>query len=140
MREKMLEELSSSDPTSQALVNDYMQHFIFVLTLEFREDGSCTFSADLSKAKEHLLDAVRSYFRDAFKEQGVDLSDEQIEAYVQLTAQAMVIDLDPIEGQFEEKDGTLVFGDGDPIEYTLSGDTLSFTFDEFGELVFERIG
>ena len=71
---------------------------------------------------------------------GIDDACEQIEAYVQLTAQAMVIDLDPIEGQFEEKDGTLVFGDGDPIEYTLSGDTLSFTFDEFGELVFERIG
>lgn len=140
MSEQLAEELGGNDPESARFFSDYMQSFILVMTLELREDGTCTLTPDFSRAKEHMLDAFRAYLKDAFEEQGVSMSDEALEQYAQLAASQMEVDVDPVEGSYEAADGMLTLEDSDPVPYTLTGDTLEFTVEEFGELSFTRVG
>ena len=140
MLEAMAEELSSADPESSRFFNEYMQEFIFVMTLELREDGSFVLTPDLSKAKEHVLDAFRSYLRDTLTEQGIAMTDEQIEQYAQLAAGQMAVDLEAKKGSYEVKDGMLCLEDADPVPYVLTAETLEFSVEEFGDLTFNRVG
>ena len=39
-----------------------------------------------------------------------------------------------------DENGTLKLADSDPVPYVLTGTTLEFTVEEFGDLKFDRVG
>ena len=139
MREMVAGELAA-DPESAKFFNDYLESFTMYLTLELREDGSFSLQPDLSPAKEQMLTAMRAYLQDAAKAQGVSFTDDQLDQYAQLTADQMDIDIEAVSGSYSEENGILTLGDGGPVPYVLSGDTLEFTVEEFGDLSFSRVG
>lgn len=136
----MLEELGSNDPESEKFFTEYMKEFILVMTLELREDGSFTLTPDMSRAQEHMVDAFLRYLRDSLEAQGITLPDEQIEQSAQAAASQMTSDLDPFEGSYKDENGMLTLGDNAPVPYVLTGDTLEFSIEEFGDLHFVRVG
>ena len=140
MREMMIEELGSADPDSAKFFNEYMKEFILVMTLELREDGSFSLRPDFSKAQQHVFEAFRSYIDDSLKAQGITFTDEQLDQYAQMAVDQMGLDLDAIEGDYVDENGTLKLADSDPVPYVLTGTTLEFTVEEFGDLKFDRVG
>ena len=87
-----------------------------------------------------MVDALRSFLVDSLKEEGISMSDDQLEAYVQVIADQMSLDIEPVEGSYNAEDGMLSVGDSDPVPYTLTANTLEFNVEGFGDLIFERIG
>ena len=140
MREMMIEELGSADPDSAKFFNEYMKEFILVMTLELREDGTFTLTPDFSKAQQHVYEAFRSYIDDSLKAQGITFTDDQLDQYAQMAVDQMGLDLDAIEGDYVDENGTLKLADNDPVPYVLTGTTLEFTVEEFGDLKFDRVG
>ena len=140
LRELMAAELGANDPQSEKFVNEYLKSFLIALTLELREDGSFTLTPDMSQAGEQMVDALRSFLVDSLKEEGISMSDDQLEAYVQVIADQMSLDIEPVEGSYNAEDGMLSVGDSDPVPYTLTANTLEFNVEGFGDLIFERIG
>ena len=140
MRDMMLEEIGTADPESAKFFNEYMKEFILVMTLELREDGTFTLTPDFSKAQQHVYEAFRSYIDDSLKAQGITFTDEQLDQYAQMAVDQMGLDLDAIEGDYVDENGTLKLADNDPVPYVLTGTTLEFTVEEFGDLKFDRVG
>ena len=68
------------------------------------------------------------------------LTDEQLDQYAQMAVDQMGLDLDAIEGDYVDENGTLKLADNDPVPYVLTGTTLEFTVEEFGDLKFDRVG
>ena len=136
----MLEEIGTADPESAKFFNEYMKEFILVMTLELREDGTFTLTPDFSKAQQHVYEAFRSYIDDSLKAQGITFTDDQLDQYAQMAVDQMGLDLDAIEGDYVDENGTLKLADSDPVPYVLTGTTLEFTVEEFGDLKFDRVG
>ena len=141
MFDALVEQLGDDNPDVSELLHNYVKEYIFVMDLDLREDGSFTLTADLSKAAEHMLEAFRQYLRAKSEEAGYAMSDEDIETTAQSAVQSIAnASLPPVEGTYEVQDGMLTLGDSTPSPYVLTGDTLSFSLEEFGDLTFERIG
>ena len=117
-----------------------MKEFILVMTLELREDGTFTLTPDFSKAQQHVYEAFRSYIDDSLKAQGITFTDEQLDQYAQMAVDQMGLDLEAIEGDYVDENGTLKLAESDPVPYVLTGTTLEFTVEEFGDLKFDRVG
>lgn len=139
MLDMLTEELAEADEDSKEFLG-YIDEFVFEMTLELRENGSFTLTPDVARAKESLLVAFRAYLSDLAKASGLTLSDEQLDQYSQMAADQMAMDLEPEEGSYEVDGDMLRLGDSDPMPYTLSGDSLVMTVEEFGELHFKRVG
>ena len=140
MRDMMLEEIGTADPESAKFFNEYMKEFILVMTLELREDGTFTLTPDFSKAQQHVYEAFRSYIDDSLKAQGITFTDDQLDQYAQMAVDQMGLDLEAIEGDYVDENGTLKLAESDPVPYVLTGTTLEFTVEEFGDLKFDRVG
>ena len=140
MWEILSEELGAADEQTKEMLS-YIESFPVTFVLQLREDSSFVFSFDMSTAKSYLVEGIAKYLQGPYKEAtGQEMSDEQATQFAQMLANQMGDDKMEEEGIYTEADGMLSLGDSDPIPYTLTGSTLEFTFENFGNLLFERIG
>ena len=148
MRDQMVEQMDASVGGSKSF-GEYLDSFVWVLTLELREDGSYTLSYDIDREVDAFRSAVVDYMRDMINEQvGMEVSDELIaqalgmplEDYAQSIIDAMTDAAESESGVYQNKDGKLIWPDGEESPYVLTEDTLGFAVKALGELSFTRIG
>ncbi len=148
MRDQLIEEMDSSVDASRSF-GEYLDSFVWVLTLDLSEDGVYTLSYDISKGTDSFKQSVVSYMRDMINEQvGMELSDDQIaqalgmslEDYAQLVADQMTEAATAESASYRDEGGKLIWEDGAESPYVLTADTLSFRVEAFGDLDFRRVG
>lgn len=81
---------------------------VLEITLEFNDDDT---------AKMYVSEEAQEDFIAAFKALGLPADDFDFSDFEN-------------EGDYKAEDGKLTLGDGDPIDYTLEEDTLTFTSDD----------
>ena len=132
MRDQMVEQLDASVGGSKSF-GDYLDSFVWVLTLELKENGTYTLGYNIDRDMAAIKAAVVDYMRDMINEQvGMEVSDELIDA--------MTDAAESESGVYQNKDGKLIWPDGEESPYVLTEDTLGFAVKALGELSFTRIG
>lgn len=148
MRDQMVEQLDASVGGSKSF-GDYLDSFVWVLTLELKENGTYTLGYNIDRDMAAFKAAVVDYMRDMINEQvGMEVSDELIaqalgmplEDYAQSVIDAMTESLETESAPYRDEKGTLIWEDGAQSPYVLTKDTLSFSVETLGELNFKRIG
>ena len=148
MRDQMVEQLDASVGGSKSF-GDYLDSFVWVLTLELKENGTYTLGYNIDRDMAAFKAAVVDYMRDMINEQvGMEVSDELIaqalgmplEDYAQSIIDAMTDAAESESGVYQNKDGKLIWPDGEESPYVLTEDTLGFAVKALGELSFTRIG
>ena len=148
MRGRMIEEMDASVGGSKSF-GEYLDSFTWVLTLELGDNGKYTLSYDLSRDLPGFKSAVVDYMRDMINEQvGFEVSDEVIaqalgmplEDYAQTVVDAMTEVANTETATYSDKNGALIWENGEKSPYELTEDTLKFSVESLGELEFHRIG
>ena len=148
MRGEMVEQMDASVGGSKSF-GEYLDSFVWELTLELRDDGSYTLSCNIDRDIANFKSAVVAYMRDMINEQvGSEVSDDLIatalgmplEDYAQTVVDAMTSAAETETGKYQDKGGALIWGNGEKSPYELTEDTLSFSVETLGQLDFTRIG
>ncbi|MBR0209045.1 MAG: hypothetical protein IJQ43_09125 [Oscillospiraceae bacterium] len=148
MRDKMIQGMDESVQGSKSF-GEYLGSFTWDLTLELKEDGNYTLNYDISRDLPGFKAAVVNYMRDMINEQvGFEVSDDLIatalgmplEDYAQTVVDAMTSAAETETGKYQDKDGALIWGNGEKSPYELTENTLKFSAQELGELFFTRVG
>ena len=148
MRQMMIDEMDKSVGGSISFA-DYLDSFLWDLTLELAEDGHYTLNYDITRSVEPFKSAVVSYMRDVINSQvGYEVSDDVIaqalgmplEDYAQTVVDQMISTASTETGGYQDKNGCLIWDNGEQSPYTLTQDTLSFSVKTLGDLSFHRAG
>lgn len=148
MRDQMVEQMDASVGGSKSF-GEYLDSFVWVLTLELRQDGTYTLSYDIGKEMGAFKSAVVDYMRDMINEQvGMEVSDDLIaqalgmslDEYAQSVIDAMTEAAETESATYRDEKGTLIWEDGAKSPYELTEDSLSFSVESLGKLDFKRIG
>ena len=148
MRDQMVEEMDASVGVDLSF-GEYLDSFIWTVTLELNKDGTYSLKYDLGKDMDHFVDAVVKYMRDAIIQQaGMEVSDELIaqalgmslEDYAKMVADQMTEAAAAESGKYKDDGKKLTWENGEESPYELTEDTLSFSVVNLGELNFKRIG
>ena len=148
MRDQMVEQMDASVGGSKSF-GEYLDSFVWVLTLELRQDGTYTLSYDIGKEMGVFKSAVVDYMRDMINEQvGMEVSDDLIaqalgmslDEYAQSVFDAMTEAAETESATYRDEKGTLIWEDGAESPYELTEDSLSFSVESLGKLDFKRIG
>ncbi len=132
-----------------ASFGEYLDSLPWVLSLELTEDGNYTLGYDISRGLEPFKAAVVSYMRDMINEKaGRTVSDEQIaqglgmplEDYAAQVADYMTLNAESETATYRDEGGKLIWENGEESPYVLTSDTLTFSVNALGELVFHRVG
>ena len=140
LREIMAQELGEEDPDTAKTLMEYEKDIPFVMTLELREDATCTLTPDMSKTKDSMLDFFRYYLTKMFEASGVTMGDEFIDAMAQQSMDSFATDMSPVEGTYDETSSLLTLEGNDPIAFVFNGDSLDIAVEGFGDLHFVRLG
>lgn len=149
MRAQMIEEMDNSIGGLSFSFGDYLDSYVWVLTMELTKDGRYTLSYDINSGAEGFKAAVVAYMRDAICElAGAEVGDDVItealgmplEDYAQMVLDSMNDAAGAESGSYKDKDGKLIWENGEESPYVLSGDTLSFSVQSLGSLRFTRVG
>ena len=148
MRDQMVEQMDASVGGSKSF-GEYLDSFVWVLTLELRQDGTYTLNYDIGKEMGVFKSAVVDYMRDMINEQvGMEVSDDLIaqalgmslDEYAQSVIDAMTEAAETESATYRDEKGTLIWEDGAKSPYELTEDSLSFSVESLGKLDFKRIG
>ena len=148
MRGEMVEQMDASVGGSKSF-GEYLDSFVWVLTLELKDNGTYTLSYDISKEMSVFKSAVVDYMRDMINEQvGMEVSDDLIaqalgmslDEYAQSVIDAMTEAAETESATYRDEKGTLIWEDGAESPYELTEDSLSFSVESLGKLNFKRIG
>ena len=148
MRGEMVKQMDASVGGSKSF-GEYLDSFVWVLTLELKQDGTYTLSYDIGKEMGVFKSAVVDYMRDMINEQvGMEVSDDLIaqalgmslDEYAQSVIDAMTEAAETESATYRDEKGTLIWEDGAESPYELTEDSLSFSVESLGKLDFKRIG
>lgn len=148
MLEMMVKEMDASVGGSKSF-GEYLDSFIWGITLDLSEDGEYTLSFDINKEMDKFKSSVVAYMRDVINEMaGMEVSDEIIEQALGMPledfAQTVIDDMADVakseSGKYRDEDGKLIWEDGEESPYVLTEDTLSFSVASIGDLSFHRAG
>ena len=148
MYDQMVDEMDASVGGTKSF-GDYLDSFKWDLTLVLGSDGKYTLSYDISKEMDTFKSAVIAYMRDMINEQaGFEVSDDLItsalgmplEDYAQTVVDAMTEAAESESATYKDKDGVLIWENDEESPYELTEDTLSFSVNSLGKLVFKRVG
>ena len=148
MRDQMVEEMDDAIDVDLSF-GEYLDSFVWSITLELGKDGSYSLQYDISKEKDHFVDAVVRYMRDAIiRQAGMEVSDDLIaqalgmslEDYAKMVADQMTEAATAESGTYKDNGKKLTWENGEESPYVLTEDTLSFSVATLGELNFTRIG
>ena len=140
IRELLIAEMGDTDQESLDALSSYENPILLAMELEFREDGTCTLTPDMSKTMESLREFIRLYFVKSFESSGLTMDDDFIDGLIDASMEQMGEEFSPIDGTYEKDGNTLRLGGSDPVPYALDGDTLSISVEGFGDLQFVRLG
>ncbi len=148
MRDQMVQEMDESIGGSKSF-GEYLESFVWELTLDLRADGSYTLKYDITKDIGGFKSAVVAYMRDMIAEvAGGEMSDELIaqalgmplEDYAQTVVDAMTEAAESESANYKDDGKNLIWENGDKSAYTLTADELVFSVETLGELHFKRVG
>ncbi len=148
MRGEMVEQMDASVGGSKSF-GEYLDSFVWELTLELRDDGSYTLSYNIDRDIANFKSAVVAYMRDMINEQvGSEVSDDLIatalgmplEDYAQTVVDAMTEVASSESATYKDDGKNLIWENGEKSPYVLTEDTLSFSVETLGQLDFTRIG
>ena len=148
MVDQMVEEMDASVGGSKSF-GEYLDSFVWELTLDLGADGTYTLKYDISRDIDSFKSSVVAYMRDMINElSGTEMSDELIaqalgmplEDYAQTVVDAMTEAAVSESAKYKDDDKNLIWENGEKSPYTLTADELTFSVNSLGELHFKRVG
>lgn len=148
MRDQMVSEMDASVGMGLSF-GEYLNSFVWTVTLDLSADGKYTLDYDFNKDLDHFVEAVERYMRDAIIAQvGMEVSDDLIAQalgmsladYAKMVADEMTAAASSESGTYKDDGKKLTWGSGEQSPYVLTEDTLSFSVETLGDLVFHRVG